>query len=151
MRIEDIAEGARHTERFIGLHFFNPVDRMPLVEVVVARRTDKAVTATAVDFAKRLGKTPVVVRDAPGFLVNRLLMPYLGEALLAFEEGADVESVDAELRAFGMPMGPYELLDRIGLDVAAHVAGVLAAAFGGRISAPQTLAKLTAAGRNGIK
>jgi 3-hydroxyacyl-CoA dehydrogenase len=73
--IADIAGGARHPERFIGLHFFNPVDRMPLVEVVVARRTDKAVTATAVDFAKRLGKTPVVVRDAPGFLVNRLLMP----------------------------------------------------------------------------
>lgn len=149
--IADIASGARHPERFVGLHFFNPVDRMPLVEVVVSRRTDKAITATAVDFAKRLGKTPVVVRDAPGFLVNRLLMPYLGEALLCFEEGADVESVDADLRAFGMPMGPFELLDRIGLDVAAHVAGVLAAAFGDRLPAPQTLAKLTAAGRNGIK
>ena len=149
--IGDIAGGARHPERFVGLHFFNPVDRMPLVEVVVSRRTDKAVTATAVDFAKRLGKTPVVVRDAPGFLVNRLLMPYLGEALLAFEEGADVPSVDAEMRAFGMPMGPFELLDRIGLDVAAHVAGVLAAGFGERIAAPQALAKLTATGRKGFK
>jgi 3-hydroxyacyl-CoA dehydrogenase/enoyl-CoA hydratase/3-hydroxybutyryl-CoA epimerase len=147
--IAEISGDARRPERFIGLHFFNPVDRMPLVEVITHRGTDRAVTASAVAFAKSLGKTSIVVRDGPGFLVNRLLMPYLGEALLVFEEGGKVEEVDGAMRGFGMPMGPFELLDTIGLDVAQHVARVLAAAFGERLPAPRTLEALTAAGRTG--
>lgn len=149
--IAEIAAGARRPERFIGMHFFNPVDRMPLVEVITHRKTDKAVTASVVAFAKKLGKTPIVVKDAPGFLVNRLLMPYLGEALLHFEEGGSVEGADREIRAFGMPMGPFELLDRIGLDVAQHVAQVLLAAFGSRFPAPTALDTLTQEGRTGVK
>ena len=149
--IAEIAQAARRPERFIGMHFFNPVDRMPLVEVITHRRTDKAVTASIVAYAKTLGKTPIVVKDAPGFLVNRVLMPYLGEALLLFEEGAPVQATDAEMRAFGMPMGPFELLDRIGLDVAQHVSCVLLAAFGNRFPAPSALEKLTAEGRTGVK
>ena len=149
--IADLAAGSRRPERFIGMHFFNPVDRMPLVEVITHRRTDKGVTAASVAFAKRLGKTPIVVKDAPGFLVNRLLMPYLGEALLMFEEGVHVESADEEVRSFGMPVGPFELLDRIGLDVAHHVSKVLLSAFGERFPAPRALERLTAAGRLGTK
>jgi len=91
------------------------------------------------------------MEDATGFLVNRILRPYLGEALLLFEEGAPVQATDAEMRAFGMPMGPFELLDRIGLDVAQHVSGVLLAAFGNRFPAPSALEKLTAEGRTGVK
>jgi 3-hydroxyacyl-CoA dehydrogenase/enoyl-CoA hydratase/3-hydroxybutyryl-CoA epimerase len=149
--IGEIAALARRPERFIGLHFFNPVDRMPLVEVITHRGTDRTVTATVVEFAKRLGKTPVVVKDAPGFLVNRLLMPYLGEALLMFEEGGQVGAIDEEIRGFGLPMGPFELLDQIGLDVAQHVSRVLLAAFGDRFPAPTALDKLVAGGRGGVK
>ncbi len=119
LTIAEIAATARRPDRIVGLHFFHPVDRTALVEVIATRATDRAVTATAVALVKRLGKTPIVVRDGPGFLVNRVLMPYLGEALLMFEEGARVEELDAELRGFGMPSGPFELLDAIGLDVAA--------------------------------
>ena len=149
--IADLAAGARRPERFIGLHFFSPVERMPLVEVIVHRRTDRAVLASAVAWAKKLGKTPIVVKDGPGFLVNRLLMPYLGEALSAFEEGTAVEEADRQIRGFGMPVGPFELLDRIGLDVAGHVAGVLQGAFGERFAAPGVLAKLTETGRTGAR
>jgi 3-hydroxyacyl-CoA dehydrogenase len=127
------------------------VERTALVEVIATRATDRAVTATAVALVKRLGKTPIVVRDGPGFLVNRVLMPYLGEALLMFEEGARVEELDAELRGFGMPSGPFELLDAIGLDVAAQAARSLLAAFGERVPAPQALDRLTEAGRRGRK
>lgn len=149
--IAEIAAMARRPERFVGLHFFNPVDRMPLVEVIATKATDRAVTASAVAFAKRLGKTPIVVRDAPGFLVNRLLMPYLGEALILFEEGARADVVDAQVREFGMPMGPFELLDTIGLDVAQHVARVLSHAFGDRMPPPTALEAITASGKLGKK
>jgi 3-hydroxyacyl-CoA dehydrogenase/enoyl-CoA hydratase/3-hydroxybutyryl-CoA epimerase len=131
-----IAAPARCPEDVVGLHFFNPVHRMPLIEVVRGARTSDAAVATAVDLAKRIGKTPVVVGDAPGFLVNRILMAYLGEALLMLEEGARIDDLDRALVVFGMPMGPFALLDQIGIDVAAHVAGVLQEAFADR--APKT-------------
>ena len=134
--IAAIAAPARRPDRVIGMHFFNPVHRMPLVEVIRGPQTSDETVATVVDLTRRIGKTPVVVGDAPGFLVNRILMTYLGEALLLFEEGARVDAVDRAMRDFGMPMGPFALLDQIGLDVAAHVAQVLTDAFPDR--APKT-------------
>jgi len=134
--IAAIAAPARRPDRVIGMHFFNPVHRMPLVEVIRGPQTSDETVATIVDLTRRIGKTPVVVGDAPGFLVNRILMTYLGEALILFEEGARVDAVDRAMREFGMPMGPFALLDQIGIDVAAHVAQVLTEAFPDR--APKT-------------
>jgi 3-hydroxyacyl-CoA dehydrogenase/enoyl-CoA hydratase/3-hydroxybutyryl-CoA epimerase len=131
-----IAAPARRPDQVIGMHFFNPVHRMPLVEVIRGPQTSDETVATVVDLTRRIGKTPVVVGDAPGFLVNRVLMTYLGEALLLFEEGGRVDEIDRTLVEFGMPVGPFALLDQIGLDVAAHVAQVLTEAFPDR--APKT-------------
>jgi 3-hydroxyacyl-CoA dehydrogenase/enoyl-CoA hydratase/3-hydroxybutyryl-CoA epimerase len=127
--IGEIAAAARRPQDVVGMHFFNPVHRMPLVEVVRGKETSDDAVATVVALAKRMGKTPIVVGDAPGFLVNRLLMAYMGEALLMVEEGARVEEVDRTMVTFGMPMGPLAVLDQVGIDVAAHVATVLAEAF----------------------
>src|SRR5262245_54685130 len=120
---------ARRPEEVVGLHFFNPVHKMPLLEVIRGPRTSQEALATAVALAKRIGKIPVVVGDAPGFLVNRILMSYLGEALVMLEEGGLIEEIDRVMLDFGMPMGPLALLDQIGIDVANHVAGVLSEAF----------------------
>ena len=151
LSVAALADGLRHPERFVGVHFFNPVDRMPLVEVVRGPRTGDAALVTAVALARRLGKTPVVVRDSPGFVVNRVLMPYLREAMHLLEDGYPVADVDTAMRRFGMPMGPFEVLDEVGLDVAQKVAGVLAAAFPGRMQPAPVLDKLVAAGRLGRK
>ncbi len=151
LSVDAIAAGLERPERFLGFHFFNPVHRMPLVEVVRGTRTSDEALARAVRFARDLGKTPVVVRDAPGFVVNRLLMPYLREAMHLLEEGYAVGDVDAAMRRFGMPMGPFEVLDEVGLDVAQKVAGVLHAAFPGRMSPAPALDRLVAAGRLGRK
>ncbi len=150
--VGDIAAGARRPERVVGLHFFNPAPRMPLVEVVAGPATDPGVVAAAARFAARCGKTPVIVRDGPGFLVNRLLMPYLGEALTLAEAGADLSEIDDACAAWGMPMGPFRLLDEIGLDVAAHAAGVLAKAYPRRAAPSEgILDRFVAAGRLGTK
>jgi 3-hydroxyacyl-CoA dehydrogenase/enoyl-CoA hydratase/3-hydroxybutyryl-CoA epimerase len=151
LRVDALAEGLRHPERFVGFHFFNPVHKMPLVEVVRGARTSDAALVTAVALARRLGKTPVVVRDSPGFVVNRVLMPYLREAMHLLEEGFEVEAIDRSMRRFGMPMGPFEVVDEVGLDVANKVAGVLGAAFPGRMQPAPLLEKLIAAGRLGRK
>jgi len=124
---------------------------MPLVEVVRGERTADAALVTAVGLARRLGKTPVVVKDSPGFVVNRVLMPYLREALHLLEEGFLVTDIDASMRRFGMPMGPFEVVDEVGLDVAQKVAGVLSAAFPERMQPSPALEKLLAAGRLGRK
>jgi 3-hydroxyacyl-CoA dehydrogenase/enoyl-CoA hydratase/3-hydroxybutyryl-CoA epimerase len=149
--IGSIAAPARRPEDVVGLHFFNPVHRMPLVEVIRGPRTSDETVATALDLAKRIGKTPVVVGDAPGFLVNRILMAYLGEALLLLEEGARFEEVDRVLVGFGLPMGPFALLDQVGIDVAAHVAGVLSDAFADRAPRPAVLRALSEKGWLGRK
>jgi 3-hydroxyacyl-CoA dehydrogenase / enoyl-CoA hydratase / 3-hydroxybutyryl-CoA epimerase len=149
--IGSIAAPARCPEDVVGLHFFNPVHRMPLVEVIRGARTSDTAVATAVDLAKRIGKTPVVVGDAPGFLVNRILMAYLGEALLMLEEGARIDDLDRALAGFGMPMGPFALLDQIGIDVAAHVAGVLQGAFADRAPKTTILGALRERGWTGRK
>lgn len=148
--ITEIAVGAVEPGRVIGMHFFNPVHRMPLVEVIRAQRTSDETVATIFALAKALGKTPVVVRDAPGFLVNRILAPYLSEGVRLLLDGCRIEDVDAAMTAFGMPVGPLALLDDVGLDVAAKAGAVLAAAFPERMAGSGEEA-LAAAGRLGRK
>jgi 3-hydroxyacyl-CoA dehydrogenase/enoyl-CoA hydratase/3-hydroxybutyryl-CoA epimerase len=137
--IGDIAAHARYPERVVGLHFFNPVHRMPLVEVIAGPRSSPEAIATTHAFALRLGKVPVVVKDGPGFLVNRLLMFYMIEAIRLLEEGVRIDALDRAVKSFGMPMGPFELLDVVGLDTSRHVAGVLQSAFSDRIGTDRTL------------
>jgi 3-hydroxyacyl-CoA dehydrogenase/enoyl-CoA hydratase/3-hydroxybutyryl-CoA epimerase len=127
LSITRIAEGVDHPGRVAGLHFFNPVHRMPLVEVVRGRSTDDDTIATLVEFVRKLGKVPVVVADSPGFLVNRILFPYMDEAVRLVLEGVPGEAVDREAVRFGMPMGPLELLDQVGVDIAADVSKTFAA------------------------
>ncbi len=151
LSIVTMAAVLRRPERFCGLHFFNPVHRMRLVEVIRGDQTDSRAVATAFEFAKRLGKTPIVVRDRPGFLVNRILMPYLSEACQLVEEGLTIEIVDRGLMNFGMPMGPFELLDEIGIDVALRAARRLAESYPDRVGAPRLLEAMVSSGRLGKK
>ncbi len=146
-----IAEGAARPERVVGLHFFNPVEKMPLVEVVLGPRSAGPAAAVAAVFAKRLGKIPVRVKDSPGFLVNRCLTPYLAEALHLLAEGLPIEAVDGPAEAFGLPMGPLRLMDEVGLDVCAKAAAVMSEAFPGRVASAAALERLVAAGRLGRK
>jgi 3-hydroxyacyl-CoA dehydrogenase/enoyl-CoA hydratase/3-hydroxybutyryl-CoA epimerase len=148
--IGEIAVAAGRPERVVGMHFFNPVHRMPLVEVIRGQRTSDESVATVFALAKKLGKTPVVVRDLPGFLVNRILAPYLSEAVRLVREGCQIEDVDRVMADFGMPVGPLALLDDIGLDVAVKAGEVLQAAFPERIKSGGDEA-LVAAGRLGRK
>ncbi len=149
--ITEIASVAKHPERVVGMHFFNPVHKMPLVEVIYGAKTDPEVTATVFDLAKKMGKTPVVVKDAPGFLVNRILAPYIGEAVRLLLEGVPMEEIDAAMRAFGMPVGPIELLDDVGIDVAAKGAETLSAEWPERMPTDPAFGKLVASGRLGRK
>jgi 3-hydroxyacyl-CoA dehydrogenase/enoyl-CoA hydratase/carnithine racemase len=149
--IARLAEALANPARFCGLHFFNPVRRMTLVEVVRGPATSDATVATAVALAKRLGKCPIVVRDSPGFLVNRVLMPYLHEATELVREGVEPARIDRVARGFGMPMGPIELYDMIGLDTAFYAGLVLSAAYGDRIEASPLIPALVKSGRLGRK
>lgn len=125
MSITELAEMTRRPDRVIGLHFFNPVNKMPLVEVIRTKHTDPTAPplATGVELAMRLGKTPIVVGDGPGFLVNRVLIPYMAEALLMAAEGMSITTIDDAMKDWGMPMGPFELLDHVGIDIAADILG----------------------------
>ena len=149
--ISKIAEGARHPERILGMHFFSPVDRMPLLEVIPGNRTEAPAIATAVRFGRRMGKTVIVVADRPGFWVNRILSPYLNEAGLLLMEGAPIEVIDATMTRFGFPVGPIALLDEVGMDVAAKASGVMEVAFGERMQPGPGVAKMVEAGRLGRK
>jgi len=151
LSITKIAGTAKRPGMVAGMHFFNPVHKMPLVEVIRGKETSDETTATVVALARRLGKTPVVVKDREGFLVNRLLMPYLNEAVVMAEEGVSIESVDKALLDFGMPMGCFILLDEIGLDIACHVAKVLEGAFGERMKPAGLMQKVLDSGRLGRK
>jgi 3-hydroxyacyl-CoA dehydrogenase/enoyl-CoA hydratase/3-hydroxybutyryl-CoA epimerase len=148
--IGQIAAAATRPDRVAGMHFFNPVHRMPLVEVIRGEKSSDETIATIFSLAKKLGKTPVVVRDLPGFLVNRILAPYLSEAVRLVREGCRLEDVDRVMTDFGMPVGPLALLDDVGLDVAVKAGEVLQAAFPQRIKAGGDEA-LVAAGRLGRK
>lgn len=151
LSVDALAEVLQWPERFGGLHFFNPVERMPLVEIVQGSRTSSDCLTTLHALALKLGKTPVVVRDSPGFWVNRLLMPYLNEAVALYEEGVSIESVDSALEEFGLPMGPLALLDQVGLDVAVKVGAVLGEAFPERMTPNGLIRRLESTGRMGKK
>ena len=142
LSVSELATVVSHPERVIGIHYFNPVHRMQLVEIVVGEQTSSTVTEQALQFVQRIGKLPVVVKDSPGFLVNRVLMPYLIEAVSLFEAGVPVEKIDEAMLAFGMPMGPLRLIDEVGVDVALHVATHMNVVFRDRMTIPQTLTTL---------
>lgn len=151
LSITEIATVLRDPGRLIGIHFFNPVHRMKLVEVVVGRETRSEVLARTLGFVRKLGKLPVIVKDSPGFVVNRILMPYLIEAARFFSEGAEARDIDEAMLDFGMPMGPLRLIDEVGLDVSEDVARTLAAGLGARLAAPDLLGAMLAAGLTGRK
>jgi 3-hydroxyacyl-CoA dehydrogenase/enoyl-CoA hydratase/3-hydroxybutyryl-CoA epimerase len=151
LSITRLAEGLEHPERVLGLHFFNPVSRMPLVEVIAGDATSPEAVARAVRFVIAIGKTPVVAADRPGFIVNRILVPYMLEAARMLEEGESPEDIDATMLRFGMPMGPIRLADEVGLDIALHVAGTLAEAFPDRVAVPENLRQAVGEGRLGRK
>ncbi len=149
--IERLASGLAAPTRFCGIHFFHPVRRRPLVEIIRGPATASATVARASALAKRLGKLPIVVSDGPGFLVNRLLMPYLNEALDLLVEGVEIQQVEDAAVCFGMAMGPLRLLDEIGLDTALRAGMVLYSAFGERIAASPLLVSMVKQGRLGRK
>jgi len=137
--VSELANCTVSPDRVIGLHFFNPVSRMKLVEVVVAKETSDETKEHALAFVRQVGKLPVVVRDAPGFLANRVLFPYLLDAAELFEAGVDAEKIDNALLKWGMPMGPLRLIDEIGIDVSVDIAATLEKAYGRRERAPAIL------------
>ena len=149
--ISKLAQNLAHPERFCGLHFFNPVRKMPLVEVIRGAKTSDQTVATAVAYAKRIGKSPIVVNDGPGFLVNRVLLPYMNEALLLLEEGFSIKAVDRAATGFGMPMGPITLYDTVGIDVAVHAGKVMHEAFPDRVAPSSVLPAMLSAERLGKK
>ncbi len=149
--ITQLANGLMNPERFCGLHFFNPVRQMPLVEVIRGKKTSDATVATAVAYAKSLGKSPIVMNDGPGFLVNRLLLPYMNEAALLLTDGASISAVERAAKDFGMPMGPITLYDVVGLDVAVHAGRIMLEAFPDRVVPAPILQLLFDAGRLGQK
>jgi len=151
LSVDAMAEALRRPARFCGMHFFNPVHRMPLVEVVRGSATTDATVATIYGLALRLGKVPVVVRDGPGFLVNRILTPYLNEAGWLLADGATVEEIDGAARDFGLPMGPLRLLDEVGIDVSTHAGASMYEALGDRFAPAPTLVALGAGDRLGRK
>lgn len=137
--IGDIAAHAQRPEQVIGLHFFSPVEKMPLVEVIPHAGTSERTIATTVKLAKKQGKTPIVVADKAGFYVNRILAPYIAEAMRMLVDGERVEDIDNALVKFGFPVGPIQLLDEVGIDTGTKILPVLEAAYGERFSAPATL------------
>jgi 3-hydroxyacyl-CoA dehydrogenase/enoyl-CoA hydratase/carnithine racemase len=150
--IARIAEGAKHPERILGMHYFSPVPKMPLLEIVVAETTADWATAMARDFGITQGKTCIVVKDGPGFYTTRILAPYLNEAVVLLEEGAKIEDLDRVLKDFGYPVGPVALMDEVGIDVGAHVAADLGAAFAERgLGSSDALPKMYEAGFEGRK
>jgi len=142
LQVAQLQDGRTQPARIGGLHFFNPVHKMPLVEVVRGPATDEATVQALVRFAVDLGKVPVVVKDSLGFLVNRVLVPYLNEAVLLLQDGCAVKDVDRTMTRFGMLMGPLEVLDQVGLDVAGHIEGVLRPASSGRFPASTLMASM---------
>ncbi|AGH95300.1 3-hydroxyacyl-CoA dehydrogenase NAD-binding domain-containing protein [Pseudobdellovibrio exovorus] len=143
LSVNEMAKGHPRPEYFAGMHFFSPVHKMPLVEVIRGEKSSDETIATVFELAKKMGKMPVVVKDGPGFLVNRLLLPYMAEAAFLLAEGMSVEKVDkAYVNQFGMPMGPFELMDSVGLDVCVKVLNIFRKAFPDRVEVPALMEKL---------
>jgi 3-hydroxyacyl-CoA dehydrogenase / enoyl-CoA hydratase / 3-hydroxybutyryl-CoA epimerase len=152
LSVTEMGKAHPNPKNFLGMHFFNPVHMMPLVEVIRGPQTSDEAVATIFALAKKMGKTPVVVKDGPGFLVNRLLLPYMGEALFLLEAGMSIETVDRYFtHSFGMPMGPFRLMDEVGLDVGMKVLKIFKESLGERIEVSELSKKLTSTGRLGKK
>ncbi|WP_442855900.1 fatty acid oxidation complex subunit alpha FadJ [Alteromonas sp. RW2A1] len=149
--ITQIAAKAKRPENVIGLHYFSPVDKMPLAEVIAHETTSDEVISSTVEFAKKQGKTPVVVKDGAGFYVNRILAPYMNEAANLILDGEPIEHIDKSLVKFGFPVGPVKLLDEVGIDVGTKIIPFLVEAFGERFTAPSAFDKVLADGRKGKK
>lgn len=149
--IAHIARASKRPERVLGMHFFSPVHRMPLLEVIPTNRTRPDVTGTAVAWGRAIGKTVIVVNDAPGFYVNRILAPYLNEAGALLDAGASIEAIDGAMEQFGFPVGPFTLLDEVGLDIAAKSGAILHQAYGERLAPSQAMRAVVNAGRFGRK
>lgn len=151
LRLSEVGAALKNSTRFVGLHFFHPVDRMALVEVVAMKGTNRRDIARCAGFVTRLGKIPVNVKDGPGFLINRLITSYMFESGRMADEGIPLNHVEEAALEFGMPMGPYELVDEIGMDVAFTVADTLNQAFGERLSPPALLTEAKSVGMVGRK
>jgi len=149
--IGKIAEKAARPENVIGLHYFSPVDKMPLVEIIPHATTSDQTISTTVAFAKKQGKTPIVVKDKAGFYVNRILAPYMNEAAILLLAGEPIDKLDKALVDFGFPVGPMQLLDEVGIDVGAKIGPILEADLGERFAAPPAFSKLLDDGRLGKK
>jgi 3-hydroxyacyl-CoA dehydrogenase/enoyl-CoA hydratase/3-hydroxybutyryl-CoA epimerase len=129
IRLQELRTDLAQPQRFVGLHFFNPVAQLPLVEIIRCEDTDQQILDAAFGFIKGIGKLPLLCASSPGFVVNRVLAPYMAEAMHLIEDGVALEDIDATAERFGMPMGPIELIDSVGIDVALHVSKVLGSAF----------------------
>lgn len=152
LSVTEMSQGHPRPEYFAGMHFFNPVNKMPLVEVIRGEKSSDETVATVFEAAKKMGKMPVVVKDGPGFLVNRLLLPYMAEAAFLLQEGMSIEFVDKKyVKEFGMPMGPFALMDEVGLDVCIKVLKIFKKAFGARVEMAPCMEKLEKSGRLGKK
>jgi 3-hydroxyacyl-CoA dehydrogenase/enoyl-CoA hydratase/3-hydroxybutyryl-CoA epimerase len=149
--VDQIADGHPRPELVVGMHYFSPVPRVPLLEVVEGPRTADWVKATAVDVGRRQGMTVVVVGDGPGFYTSRILGPYISEAAHLLSDGASVDAIDKALEQVGFPVGPFRLIDEVGIDVAAKIARVLRDGLGERVAAPSTVEAVVADGRQGRK
>jgi len=149
--IQDIAAGAQYPERILGMHFFSPVEKMPLLEVIPTALTSADAIVTAVQFGRAMGKTVIVVADSPGFWVNRILSPYLNEAGFLLEEGVPIETIDAAMTSWGFPVGPVALLDEVGLDVGEKAGKVMYQAFGERLTPSKVIAAMRGDDRLGRK
>jgi 3-hydroxyacyl-CoA dehydrogenase / enoyl-CoA hydratase / 3-hydroxybutyryl-CoA epimerase len=149
--IAKIAAAGKRPDQVVGMHFFSPVSRMPLLEVIPWEGTAPGVTSTAVAFGRRMGKTVVVVKDCPGFWINRILTPYMNEAGRLLQEGVAIDEIDQLMVQFGFPVGPITLLDEVGMDVAEKVAGVMHEAFGDRFAPASAFAGMVKDGRLGRK
>jgi 3-hydroxyacyl-CoA dehydrogenase/enoyl-CoA hydratase/3-hydroxybutyryl-CoA epimerase len=149
--IARIAEAAARPERVLGMHFFSPVHRMPLLEVIAAPRTSREAIVTAVEYGRALGKTVIVVNDGPGFYTTRTLSAYMNEAGMLLDENVAIDQIDRALVDFGFPVGPITLLDEVGIDVGGKVGLVLSEAFGHRMQPSQALRAVAASGRTGRK
>ena len=151
LSVDEMASALARPENFVGMHFFNPVHRMPLIEVVRGTRSSDHAVATTYALALTLGKVPVVTNDGPGFLVNRILGPYMNEAGFLLADGASVEAVDRAAKKFGMPMGPLRLVDEVGIDISRHAGQSLYEALGDRLTPSPPLVALADSGRLGKK
>lgn len=149
--LKDIAEGAARPQNIIGMHYFSPVEKMPLLEVIRHEGTSEETIATAVEFGKRQGKTVIVVKDGAGFFVNRILFPYINEAGYLALEGVPLDTIDRAMVQWGFPVGPFKLLDEVGLDICAEVQQILEKAYGARLQPTAIIERMLEDGRKGKK